>query len=96
MFLLPGGPLQAQDTSIEYAENGMDSVATFTGVDPEGRTVYWDLVSVTDFEAIDTNGDGDTDDAGDIVLADVADASDFSISAGRRPQLQVPAELRRP
>ena len=81
MFLLPGGPLQAQDTSIEYAENGMDSVATFTGVDPEGRTVYWDLVSATGFQAIDTNGDGDTDDAGDIVAADVADAGDFTISA---------------
>ena len=33
LFLLPGGPLHAQEamTELEYAENGMDPVATFTG-----------------------------------------------------------------
>ena len=32
-------PAWGQDAGpIEYAENGMDSVATFTGVDPEGPT----------------------------------------------------------
>ena len=39
LFLLPGGLLQAQDDgTIEYAENGTDPVATYTGLDPEGRT----------------------------------------------------------
>ena len=80
LFLLPGGPVQAQDASIDYPENGADPVATFTAVDPEGRTVYWDLVSATGFTAIDVNGNGETDDAGDIVADDVADAGDFSIS----------------
>ena len=38
LFLLPGGLLQAQDDgTIEYAENGTDPVATYTGIDPEGR-----------------------------------------------------------
>ena len=47
LFLLPGGLLQAQDDgTIEYAENGTDPVATYTGIDPEGRTVYW-LLSTT-------------------------------------------------
>ena len=38
LFLLPGGLLQAQDDGdarIEYAENGTDPVATYTGLDPE-------------------------------------------------------------
>ena len=45
MFLLPGGPLQAQsgDAQVDYAENGTDPVATYTGLDPEGRPVYWSL-----------------------------------------------------
>ncbi len=80
MLMLPGSPLHAQDSTIEHAENDSGPVATFTAVDPEGRTVYWDLVSATGFTAIDVNGDDDTDDAGDIVAADVADAGDFSIS----------------
>ena len=46
LFLLPGGLLQAQDDgTIEYAENGTDPVATYTGIDPEGRTVYWSLLA---------------------------------------------------
>ena len=45
LFLLPGGLLQAQEamTELEYAENGTDPVATFIGLDPESRMVYWDL-----------------------------------------------------
>ena len=39
-------PLQAQDDgTIEYAENGTDPVATYTGLDPEGRPVYWLLLA---------------------------------------------------
>ena len=45
LFMLPGSPLDAQEamTELDYAENGTDPVATFTAVDPEGRTVYWSL-----------------------------------------------------
>ena len=45
LFLLPGGPLHAQDSStIEYPENGTGPVATYTAVDPEGaEIVSWSL-----------------------------------------------------
>ena len=33
----------AQDATISYAENGMDPVATFTAVDPEGEDIVWSL-----------------------------------------------------
>ena len=45
LFLLPGGLLQAQDATIDYAENDTIPVATFTGSDPEGRPVYWSLLA---------------------------------------------------
>ena len=72
LFLLPGGLLQAQDDGmIEYAENRMDAVATFTADDPEDRMVYWSLAPA----------DADPDGAGDLVAADAADAAEFSISS---------------
>ena len=72
LFLLPGGLLHAQnDGMIEYAENGMDAVATFTAEDPEDRMVYWSLAPA------DTDPDGD----GDLETADAADAAEFSISS---------------
>ena len=44
LFLLPGGPLHAQDAgTIEYPENGTGSVATYTATDPEGAAVSWSL-----------------------------------------------------
>ena len=45
LFLLPGGPLQAQssDGTIMYPENGMEPVATYTAVDPEMTAVKWSL-----------------------------------------------------
>ena len=57
---------------IEYEENGMDAVATFTADDPEDRMVYWSLAPA--------NGDPDGND-GDLVGADAADAAEFSISS---------------
>ena len=78
LFLLPGGPLHSQEamTELEYTENGMDPVATFTAVDPEGRTVYWSVLMNADDDQ-DIDGDG-TDDVAD---TDIADHGDFSISA---------------
>ena len=45
LFLLPGGPLQAQDANgpMEYAENGTGPVATYTAVDPEEAEIVWSL-----------------------------------------------------
>ena len=60
----------AQDAgSIEYAENGIEPVATFTGTDPEGRTVYWSVLPDDAFGGIEG-----------IDQADAADADHFSIS----------------
>ena len=59
----------------DYAENGTDPVATFTAVDPEGRTVYWSLWP-DDSTDLDIDNDG-TDDIG---LGDDADQDYFSIS----------------
>ena len=73
LFLLPGGPLHAQDANgpITYAENGMDPVATYTATDPEERPVYWSLL------ATDTSGTPSS-----IAPAtDSADVVHFSISA---------------
>ena len=43
LFLLPGGPLHAQEAAISYPENGTGAVATLTAVDPEGESISWDL-----------------------------------------------------
>ena len=43
LFLLPGGPLHAQEAAIEYPENDTGPVATYTAVDPEGTAVKWSL-----------------------------------------------------
>ena len=55
LFLLPGGPLQAQDADgpIKYAENGTGVVATFTAVDPEGESIVWSLAAGTDMDDFD-------------------------------------------
>ena len=45
LLLSSSGPLQAQEAGpIMYAENGMDPVATYTAVDPEGESIVWSVV----------------------------------------------------
>ena len=69
-------PAWAQnDNGLErdYAENGADPVATFTAVDPEGRTVYWDLLVELPVPAPTVDGTA-------LVAANIADHGDFSIS----------------
>ena len=54
LFLLPGGLVQAQEAGpIMYAENGMDPVATYTAVDPEGESIVWSLEDTGDNEDFD-------------------------------------------
>ena len=57
LFLLPGGFAQAQETTIEYEENGTGAVAAYTAVDPEmTEIVSWSLGG-TDAGAFDiSNG----------------------------------------
>ena len=69
LFMLPGGPLQAQDGSaIEYAENGTGPVATFTATDPENAgAVTWSLAT-----------GGDADDAEDFEIGKASGVLTFA------------------
>ena len=82
LVLLLGGPVQAQATAdtYQYAENGMDPVATFTADDPEGvtPTVWTVLRNANDEQDIDGDGPENADDVAD---ADVADAEHFAINS---------------
>ena len=82
MFLLSGGLLQAQDSTITYAENETDAVATFTADDPEDRMVYWSLLAT-----------GTTD---DITTFDYAEQSHFSISASGVLSFNFPPDYEAP
>ena len=75
LSLLPGGPLnaQAQEGAIEYAENGTGPAATFTATDPEGRMIYWSLLTVLPTDPLEVDGEA-------LVAADLEDNDDFSIS----------------
>ena len=57
LFLMPGGLLQAQETTtIEYEENDTAAVATYTAVDPEMTAITsWSLAG-TDAEVFDIAG----------------------------------------
>ena len=49
LSLLAGGLVWAQEVGpIMYAENGMDPVATYTAVDPEGESISWSLAEGDD------------------------------------------------
>ena len=84
MFLLPGGPLQAQDNGpITYAENDMSAVATFTGNDPEERMVYWSILD-------------DASDVADVDDADIADADHFMINSDGVLNFKFPPDYESP
>ena len=56
LFLLPGGPLQAQDGgTIMYPENGTELVATYTAVDPEMTDIVSWSLGGTDAGVFDIN-----------------------------------------
>ena len=75
LVLLPVGPLQAQQSGmIDYAENDMGDVATFTAVDPEEASpIAWSLLSELPDPPPEVDGE---------VLADTdfADNAKFDIS----------------
>ena len=83
LFLLPGGLVQAQDsTTIEYTENSTDVVLTLSAGDPEGATpITWSLPTGEDGGgvciAITDDLDG-TD--GPLAIADAQDNCQFKIS----------------
>ena len=44
LTVMPSAEAQDGSTTIEYAENGKDPVATFTATDPEGATpIIWSM-----------------------------------------------------
>ena len=91
MFLLAGGPLQAQDNGrIMYAEDRTNAVATYTAVDPEGADITSWTLSGDDADDFMIDGgvlsfakqpdfematDGDRNNDGDFIDAD-EEASD--------------------
>ena len=63
------GPDITGPDSEMYPENGTDPVATFSAVDPEGKTVTWSVAAAaTDFSEVDGIT---TDDAADAALFDI-------------------------
>ena len=72
LFLLAGRSLYAQGIGgiINYQENGTGPVATFTGTDPEGQTVYWSKAT-TDL----------INDEEGLAVTDNEDAGAFSVSS---------------
>ena len=89
LFLLPGGHLQAQEamTELDYAENGTDPVATYTGIDPEERLVYWSLLE--DHAGV-TVGDNP------LTVTDVVDHEDFTISSDGVLSFKLPPDFETP
>ena len=55
LFLLPGGPLHAQEAAIQYPENGTGPVATYTAVDPEMTDIVSWSLDGTDAGVFDIN-----------------------------------------
>ena len=87
LFLLSGGLAHGQDdASVEYAENGMGAVATFTATDPEGRPVYWSLLA--------TGAIGTPEDI--TPATDSAEVAHFSISANGVLSFNFPPDYEAP
>ena len=81
LFLLPGGPLRAQETAgtFYHHENDMGPIVPLTAEDPETVTpIFWDILE--DDEGVqDLPGGNDGDDIAD---TDVADHAFFTVKGG--------------
>ena len=80
LFLMPGGPLHAQQTAETYYhhENDMGPVVTLTANDPEKVTpIYWSFLTDAD-GAQDLPGGA----ADDIADTDIADRASFTVDGG--------------
>ena len=77
LFLLPGGLLQAQETSkktVEYTENATISVLTLSASDPEGAApIVWSKLETLPSPAPDVGGTA-------LAVADIADHERFDVS----------------
>ena len=81
------GPDVSGPSSRNFAENGEDAVATFMATDPEGATpIAWDIVE----------GAGDPDGAGDLTVADNADAASFTIDEDGMLKFSIPPDFENP
>ena len=76
LFLLPGGPLHAQETSrrtVEYTENDTGPVVSLSATDPEGAApIVWSLPPA----------EADPDGTDPLGIPDVADNASFEIDQG--------------
>ena len=90
--MLAANPVWGQnDSTIEYAENGTDPVATFTADDPEGATsITWSLAADATIDGVETE---DITDAGDFAIDDETGELTFAIggTAGASPDYENPA-----
>ena len=93
LFLLPGGPLQAQDADgpIMYPENGTGPVATYTAVDPEMTAIasgHWagptPLFSI-EGGVLSFKKSPDFETRGDVAAADGSTATTATTSTSHRP-----------
>ena len=75
LFLLPGGPLHAQEAAIQYPENGTGPVATYTAVDPEGADITSWTLGGTDAGAFMIDGG----------VLTFKKSPDYEMAGGRRP-----------
>ena len=78
LALLATQGVRAQDAAIaiDYPENGTEPVATFTAVDPEGKSVSWSLLQ----RHQDDDGNEIRVDGQALTANDVADYDDFDLS----------------
>ncbi len=90
LFLLPGGLLHAQnDGTIEYPENGMDAVATFTATDPEDQMVYWSLLEALPNPVPTVDGT-------ELAATDLEDFGHFTISSDGVLSFNIPPDHEMP
>ena len=81
----------------DYAENGTDPVVTLTAADPEGRMVYWSLLSAVDDAAraagVMEDDFVDVDDIDEFMITPSADGASASLSFKLPPDYEMPRDM---